>query len=79
MVVNHYAHSSECRFRGEVVCSSRKLVACLVVSLELHLGSASSELVLRISDHFSTFLCGTFITSDMVYLIGGGTIPVVYP
>jgi hypothetical protein len=47
------AHSSESRFRGEVVCSPEKRVACVDIGVALHPSSASRELVLS---HFDQFL-----------------------
>ena len=46
------AHSSERRFRGEVVCSSNNIDARVAICLKLHAVGASRELVLSLFDHF---------------------------
>ena len=56
-VVYPTAHSGECRSRGEVACSPEKHVARVDVSVALHPGSASRELVLSHFAHFFTFGC----------------------
>ena len=51
-VVYPNAHSIERRSRGEVFCSFSDIDARVALCLELHLGSASRELVLSLFDHF---------------------------
>jgi hypothetical protein len=52
---NPKAHSSERRFRGEVVSSAKQHNARITAVIALHPGCASRELVLSLFDHFLTF------------------------